>query len=233
MRLDTRQSGLYDPNRPVFLERLAAMRLKPRERILSVADQLFYGRGLRAVGVEEIVARSETAKASLYAHFPTKDALIAGYLQRRSDDWRAHLESQLERRGGSPVARLDSVFAVLAEGCATPGFRGCPFINAAVEFPDPAHPARVIGSRHRAWVRTLLLNLARQAEMQDPDGLADQLSLLYDSAMVGTQLSGTASAAITAWGAARVLVKAAVRGRRSRARRTRPKSGARQTPRRH
>jgi AcrR family transcriptional regulator len=196
------------------------MDLKPRERILRVADQLFYSRGLLAVGVDEIVVRSETAKASLYAHFPTKDALIAGYLQQRSDDWRAHLQSELERRGGSPVERLDNVFAILAEGCATPGFRGCPFINAAVEFPDPAHPARVIGSQHRAWVRSVLLNLARQAEVEDPERLADQLSLLYDSAMVGTQLNGTATAAITAREAARLLVEAAVGSARSRRRRS-------------
>ncbi|MGE5124913.1 MAG: TetR/AcrR family transcriptional regulator, partial [Betaproteobacteria bacterium] len=92
---------------------------RPRDRILRVADRLFYSRGLRAVGVDEIVERSGTAKASLYAHFPTKDALIAGYLRQRSDDWRAHLESELQRRGGSAVDGLDHVFAILAEGCAT------------------------------------------------------------------------------------------------------------------
>jgi AcrR family transcriptional regulator len=194
---------------------------KPRERILRVADELFYSRGLRAVGVDEIVARSETAKASLYAHFPTKDALIADYLRQRSDDWKAHLGAELERRGGSPVERIDHVFAILAEGCATPGFRGCPFINAAVEFPDPAHPARVVGSRHRAWVRALLLDLAERAGLEDRDRLADQLSLLYDSAMVGTQLSGTPASALTARDAAGLLVEAAVRGRRGGSRRRR------------
>jgi AcrR family transcriptional regulator len=189
--------------------------MKPRERILSVADELFYQRGLRAVGVDEIVSRSETAKASLYAHFPTKDALIGGYLERRSSQWRAHLESELQRRGGSPAHKLDLVFGILAEGCATPGFRGCPFINAAVEFPDPAHPARVVGARHRAWVHALLANLAREAKIGAPERLADQLSLLYDSAMVATQLNGTAAAAVTARQAARLLVEAAMRGRRS------------------
>jgi AcrR family transcriptional regulator len=208
------------------------MPLKPRARILRVADQLFYSRGLRAVGVDEIVARSETAKASLYSHFPTKDALIAGYLRERSDGWKAHLESELERRGGSPVERLDQVFAILAEGCATPGFRGCPFINAAVEFPDPSHPARVVGTQHRAWVRGVLVTLARQAEIADPERLADQLCLLYDSAMVGTQLSGTAAAAVTAREAAQLLVAAAERARRTGSGRTRPASGRRRSARR-
>jgi AcrR family transcriptional regulator len=191
------------------------MALKPRERILRIADDLFYSRGLRAVGVDEIVTRSKAAKASLYAHFPTKDALIAGYLQQRSDDWRAHLEAELQRRGGSPVDQLDHVFGILAEGCATSGFRGCPFINAAVEFPDKAHPARVIGARHRAWVRTVLLTFAQQTGCENPGKLADQLSLLYDSAMVGTQLNGSAAAAVTARDAARLVVHAALRRSRS------------------
>jgi AcrR family transcriptional regulator len=208
------------------------MNVKPRERILRVADELFYSRGLRAVGVDEIVARSETAKASLYAHFPTKDALIAGYLRRRSDDWKAHLEPELARRGGSPVEKLCQVFAILAEGCATPGFRGCPFINAAVEFPDPAHPARVVGSQHRAWVRSLFASLAQQGGLGEPERLADQLSLLYDSAMVGTQLNGTAAAAVTAHEAAQLLVEAAVRGRRTGSGRKRPAAGQRRTSRR-
>jgi AcrR family transcriptional regulator len=198
--------------------------LKPRDRLLRIADELFYSRGLRAVGIDEILARSETAKASLYAHFPTKDALIAAYLQRRSDDWKAHLRSELERRGGSPVDQLDLVFGILAEACATPGFRGCPFINAAVEFPDPAHPARVIGAGHRAWVRTVLLTFAKQARLPAPDALADQLSLLYDSAMVGTQLNGTPASAIAAREAARLLVDAA--GRRRRAGTARRRSAA-------
>src|SRR5262245_62857425 len=104
---------------------------KPRDRILAAADELFYARGIHAVGVDEIVARSGTAKTTLYAHFPSKDDLVASYLQRRSDEWRQHLEVELAHRGGSAVERIDAVFAVLGQGCASEGFRGCPFINAA------------------------------------------------------------------------------------------------------
>src|SRR5690242_6545959 len=99
---------------------------KPRDRIPEVADELFYTRGLHAVGVDEIVARSGTAKTTLYAHFHSKDDLIASYLSRRSEDWRRHLSSEITRLGGSPAERLDAVFAVLAEGCVSPGFHGCP-----------------------------------------------------------------------------------------------------------
>jgi len=145
---------------------------KPRERILDAADELFYARGLHAVGIDEIVARSGTAKTTLYAHFPSKDDLIASYLQRRSDEWRLYLNEELARRGGTPVERIDAVFAVLGEGCATPGFRGCPFINAAAEYPDPAHPGRVVADAHRLWVRDLLAGLAAEGGVAEPDALA-------------------------------------------------------------
>jgi AcrR family transcriptional regulator len=181
---------------------------KPRERILDAADALFYARGIHAVGIDEIVVRSGTAKTTLYAHFPSKDDLIASYLQRRSEEWRQYLTEELARRGGTAVARIDAVFDVLAEGCATPGFRGCPFINATAEYPDPTHPARVVADAHRQWVRDLLANLAAEAGVADPDALAGQLTLLYDAAMVGAQFDPGGPAPTSAREAARTLVEA-------------------------
>src|SRR5690242_17662585 len=112
------------------------MTTKPRERILDVADELFYGRGIHATGVDEIVARSGAAKTTLYAHFSSKDQLVASYLQRRSDSWKDYLGRELAAYGGEPAERIDRVFELLTEGCVYPDFRGCPFINAAAEFPD-------------------------------------------------------------------------------------------------
>jgi AcrR family transcriptional regulator len=183
---------------------------KPRDRILEVADELFYTRGLHAVGVDEIVARSGTAKTTLYAHFPSKDDLIASYLSRRSEDWRRHLSTEIARLGGSPAERLDAVFAVLAEGCASPGFHGCPFIKAAAEYPDPTHQGRVVADTHRRWVRDLLAGIAQEAGITDPDALAGQLILLYDAAMVGAQFDPGGSAPTSAREAARTLVSAAI-----------------------
>lgn len=183
---------------------------KPRDRILEVADELFYTRGLHAVGVDEIVARSGTAKTTLYAHFPSKDDLIASYLSRRSEDWRRHMTEELARRGGSPAERLDTVFAVLAEGCNSPGFHGCPFIKAAAEYPDPSHQGRVVADTHRTWARELIAGLAREAGISDPDALAGQLILLYDAAMVGAQFDPGGSAPKSARDAARTLVEAAL-----------------------
>ncbi|MCC6498340.1 MAG: TetR/AcrR family transcriptional regulator [Propionibacteriaceae bacterium] len=182
---------------------------KPRERILDAADDLFYARGIHAVGIDEIVSRSGTAKTTLYAHFPSKDDLIASYLQRRSEKWRQYLTGELARRGGTAVDRIDAVFEVLAEGCAAPGFRGCPFINATAEYPDPMHPARVVADAHRQWVRDLLAGLAAEAGVVDSYGLAGRLTLLYDAAMVGAQFDPGGLAPTSAREAARTLVEAA------------------------
>ena len=180
-----------------------------RERLLRIADELFYTRGLRAVGIDEIIEKSGAAKATLYAHFPTKDDLIAGYLRQRSVQWREHMTARLADAPASPVERIDAVFAILAEGCKTPGFRGCPFINAAVEYPDPRHPASIAGAEHRQWILDVFRSLVAQANIRQPNRMAAQLALLYDSAMVGTQMNRNPAAAAHAREVARILVKAA------------------------
>src|SRR5262245_58514896 len=136
---------------------MAGPKPKARDRLLAAADELFYNRGIHATGVDEIVQRAGTAKTTLYAHFRTKNDLIAGYLTRRSANWRTQMEAELERADGTPEQELDTIFAVLASGCDAPGFRGCPFINPAAEFPDSAHPARKVANEHRTWVKNLIL----------------------------------------------------------------------------
>ena len=183
----------------------------PRERLLRIADELFYARGLHAVGIDEIIEKSGAAKATLYAHFPTKDDLIAGYLRQRSVQWREHMTARLAEAPASPIERIDAVFAILADGCGTRGFRGCPFINAAVEYPDPRHPASLAGSEHRQWILGLFRSLVVEAKIRQPDRVAAQLALLYDSAMVGTQMNRNPAAAAHARDVARVLVDTARR----------------------
>jgi hypothetical protein len=102
--------------------------------------------------------------------------------------------------------QIDLVFKLLANGCDNSDFRGCPFSNAAAEFPDPTHPARVVGDAHRAWVRGLFARLAAQANARDPELLADWLALLYDAAMIGAHLEPASGAQWKARSAARVLV---------------------------
>jgi hypothetical protein len=99
----------------------------------------------------------------------------------------------------------------LADGCGAPGFRGCPFINAAVEYPDPGHPASKAGSEHRQWILELFRSLVVEAKIRQSDRVAAQLALLYDSAMVGTQMNRSPSAAFHAREVARIVVETALR----------------------
>ena len=182
----------------------------PRERILDIADQLFYTRGINSVGVDTIVDQSGAAKTTLYAQFGSKDGLIAAYLRNRSQRWQADLLRQLERRTRQPYQRLLAVFEILGEACAAPGFRGCPFINATAELADPSHPGRVVALQHRAWVRNLLRELAAAAGCRQPANVASELQLLYDAVLVSAQVEDARQAAHRARHAAQAILNTQV-----------------------
>lgn len=186
-----------------------------RERLLDAADDLFYREGIRAVGVDRIITESNVAKASLYAHFASKDELVGAYLARRSARWQSHVEAELAD-SDEPIARLLRVFDLLAASIREPSFRGCPFINAASEFPEPDHPARMVTDRHRTWLRRLFLQEATAAGAHDPQALARALVLLYDGALVAGELDSARTAGTSVRSAARQLIEHAIRrpGRR-------------------
>lgn len=177
------------------------------ERLLAAAGELFYAEGITAVGVERIRARADVAKSSLYEHFRSKDQLVAAYLQARSDGWRERLERALAAAGDEPSARLAAVFAELGAWIDEPGYRGCPFINASAELPDPAHPAAVVAEKHQAWVLDLMAEVAKSSGARNPERLARQLVMLYNAAMVEAQL-GSATATEDAAAAAQLLLAA-------------------------
>lgn len=180
----------------------------PHERLLDAADRLFYGEGIRAVGVEAIADEAATTKVTLYSHFGSKDGLIEEYLERRGELWRDHLTNELARRRGGPKEKLLAVFDILDAGLHDEEFRGCPFINASAEFPDPTHPARLATERHRRWLRDLFATLAAEAKLRRPRTLADELLFLYDASMVSGYLDDDPDAAKTARRAAATLVAA-------------------------
>lgn len=156
------------------------------ERVLVTADRLFYEGGIQATGVDLIVEEAGVSKATLYAHFRTKDDLVVDYLDRRSSAWRTHLEAELERSEGDARARVGLVFDALGEWFRAPGYRGCPFINAEAEYGD-VNPARDVTAGHRAWVLGMFEGLAAQAGASDPRRVARRLSILYDGAMASAQ----------------------------------------------
>lgn len=172
-----------------------------RERILDTADRLFYGRGIRAIGVDTVAEEIGISKRTLYNHFPSKDALIAAYLERRFN--------VLPITDRPAEEQILGTFDRLARIFAEEGFRGCPFVNAVAEIGEPAHEANRLAiafkEQRRLWFRELLARL----EVKDAQGLATQLQMLVDGAITTMLVRGDPSVAQAAKDAARVLLKSA------------------------
>lgn len=181
-------------------------RTNARERILATAGELFYRRGTRNVGIDEIIGRSGVAKASLYKHFESKDALILEFLRQRHTAWREWFETAVQERTADPKQRLLAVFEVLEEWFRDPNFRGCPFINTTIEVADPVHPAHRVSAEVKGQFRTFLRRLAHAAGMQDPDTLAAQLALLVEGAIVTAFIDQSPAPARQAGQAAAALI---------------------------
>jgi AcrR family transcriptional regulator len=162
-----------------------------RERILETASRLFYERGIRAVGVDTIVAESNVAKTTLYQHFKSKDDLIAAYLQASDENLRAWFATLLDAGDDPPEERLLAVFRQMGDWVARAGFRGCGFINASMELADRTHPGSAVAAGHKDHVRDAFAALAREAGVTDPDRLARELLVLLDGAFVGAAMQGT------------------------------------------
>ena len=176
------------------------------ERLLDVATDLFYRRGVRAVGVDDIAAKSGVAKRSLYRHFRTKDQLIAEVIRRRDRRWREEFFAAVQSRGVGARGRLLAAFDLLGETCRAKGFRGCPFINAAIELADAGHAAHAAVRENKRATREFFLGFCREAGVREPGAMADQLVLLFNGALVGCALEGNAVPAARARQAAKRLL---------------------------
>ncbi|MBC7844685.1 MAG: TetR/AcrR family transcriptional regulator [Gemmatimonadaceae bacterium] len=153
-----------------------------RDRLLEAADRLFYAEGIRAVGIDRILAEAGAAKASLYAHFASKDELVAAYLANRAEFSRRVITRELDALGPDPRQRLFALFDFSMGQCDNPDFRGCPFQIAAAELPDANHPGSPVMLEHRVWMRNLIEGLVRQIAPAAPAELAHAINALHDGA---------------------------------------------------
>jgi AcrR family transcriptional regulator len=184
-------------------------RQSARARLLAAANELFYAEGVHTVGIDRVIERAGVAKASLYNAFGSKDELIRAYLQARHAFIRDRMLRALESRYETPRERLLGIFEIRGEAFAEPGFRGCAFINARAE-AAPGSPIGAAADDFRAWLRSLVLDLAWDAGARDPETLAKQLLLLYDGAGVSAQMDHDRGAAVRARAVAQMLVDAAI-----------------------
>jgi AcrR family transcriptional regulator len=172
-----------------------------RERILDTADRLFYGQGIRVIGVDTVAAEIGISKRTLYNYFPSKDDLIVAYLSRRL--------RPIELTDAPPAEQILEDFDRLERAMRKDGYRGCPFMNAVAELADPTHAAHKIAVAHKEKRRTLFRKLLRQLNVTDPDALATQLMILGEGAVAQALVHGDPKMARAAREAARVLLVAA------------------------
>jgi AcrR family transcriptional regulator len=164
------------------------------ERVLGVATEIFYQEGIRSTSMDTVVARSGVSKPTVYVQFGSKRELVAAVLQRRYEQRREALREFLSAQPGPPAERLLAVFDWLARTHGKKGFRGCPFTNAAVELPEPDHPARAVSSEYKRWLRGMFTDLARQAGHADADEMGLALLMLVDGANARMVVDGDRTA---------------------------------------
>ena len=177
---------------------LPSPKLPMKERILETADRLFYLQGIRAIGVDTIAAEIGISKRTLYNHFPSKDALIQAYLERR------FVQPRVSDK--PPVEQILGTFHALERRFSASDFRGCPFVNAVAELGAEDRSVRQIAiafkESRRLWFRDLLLRLG----VNDAEALATQLALLVDGSIAQDLVRGDPAMARAAKAAARVLL---------------------------
>lgn len=165
-----------------------------REQLLATASDLFYREGFRAVGVDTISAVSGVGKMTLYRHFQSKDELIVAYLNQTNQrfwDW----FEEVTASAAGPRQKILAFFSALAEQANEATSHGCAFLNCAVDFPDLNHPGHILSLRHKDAVRRRFRTLAAEANLPDPDGIADGLLMLMDGAYMSIRLYGPGSPA--------------------------------------
>jgi len=183
------------------------------DRLLATAGELFYREGIHSVGIQRVIEEAGVAKASLYAHFKSKDDLVAAYLAQRSEAMRAALTVELAGIA-EPIDRLLHLFDRGVAWTASAEFRGCPFQNAQSELACETHPGRAVLAGHRAWMRDLLTGLVKETGAKDVAPLSGALMALLEGAGSRALAENSCEAARDARWAAEMLLTAAGVGNR-------------------
>ena len=177
-----------------------------RERILDASYELFSHRGIRAVGVNEVIERAGVATATLYRHFPSKDALVLAFLDLREQSWtKEFIESGAMRRGSNPEERLIAIFDVLDEWFQRDDFEAGSFIKVLLEL-GPEHPAGGASVRHLEQLRAIVRRLAEEAGLRDTDSFAHSWHILLQGSIV-VAAEGDTRAAQRGKAMARLLIE--------------------------
>jgi AcrR family transcriptional regulator len=178
-----------------------------RRRILDSAYELFSRRGIRAVGIDEVIENAQVAKATLYRHFASKDELVLAFLQQReqlwTNDW---VEAEARRRGSTPEEQLLAIFDLFHEWFQKTDFEGCSFINVLLEMNDRENPLGRASAVHLENIRSFLRTLAEEAGLREPEQFAHSWHILMKGSIVAAG-EGDLDAAKRAQAMGRLLIE--------------------------
>ncbi|MBI1323647.1 TetR family transcriptional regulator [bacterium] len=178
-----------------------------RQRIVETAERLFYAEGVRAVGIDRIIAEADVAKTSLYNHFASKDDLILAVLQFREEKFDAMFARWMKRHADAGMGRLEAFFGALKDWFESPGFRGCMFINAFAELASPDHEAAKFAVMHKQRFHAMIRDLiVESAGAESADRLSQAIALLVEGAIVTAVMSQSPTPADVAGEAAFALI---------------------------
>jgi AcrR family transcriptional regulator len=180
------------------------------DRIRESAQELFYREGIRAIGVDEIVNRAGVTKPSLYRSFASKDELAAAYLQDYEASFWQRFDEGVAMHPDDARAQLLVYLEGLAQRASKAGYRGCGLTNAAVEYPEPGHPARKVAEANKRAFRDRLTEMAKQMGARDPRALGDGLLLLIEGVYASGQLFGKGGPVRALVGIAEKLIDASI-----------------------
>jgi AcrR family transcriptional regulator len=178
-----------------------------RQRILDSASELFSRRGVRGVGIDEVIERAAVAKATLYRHFPSKDDLVLEFLKQRETTWTyGWVEQGARKRGGTPEESLLAIFDLFDEWFHRDDFEGCSFVNVLLETADLDHPVGAASALHLENIRRVLRKLATEAGLRDVEEFALSFHILMKGSIVQAG-EGDRDAAKRAQSIARLLIE--------------------------
>jgi AcrR family transcriptional regulator len=183
------------------------MRPTKRDELVQKALQAFYQHGFQATGMDMLVTKTGISKTSMYKHFRTKEDLILAVLRLRDEQFRNWLYRRMEALADTPRQQLIAMFDALEEWFDEPGYRGCMFIKASSEYQDADHVIHQQSADHKRLLERHMTELAEKAGLTDPGGLARQLLILKEGAIVTAHLGHTDNPAKDAKAAAIQLLE--------------------------
>jgi AcrR family transcriptional regulator len=176
-----------------------------RRRLLATATRLFYAEGIRAVGIDRIIAEAGVAKATFYNHFPSKDDLVLAYVEEQDRLGREAVAALPKQR---PREMIAAILGRISDAAVACDYRGCPFLSTAAEYPDPASPVRQAIDARRAWYHAVLHQLLAEDGDQAPSVTASLLVALSDGLLEAAYLDDPESIpSLVSEALARLLVR--------------------------